>query len=92
MEQLAELFNINHFLVSQVNPQATLFSSVALPQRIWASPLLAVLAHVMQFCKRQFRSWCRNFFQLLESSRHQGRPTKGRERKGGRVDLGGGGG
>ena len=76
MEQLAELFNINHFLVSQVNPQATLFSSVTLPQTILSSPLLTVFAHIMQFCKRQFRSWCRNFFKLIEASRRQGKPSR----------------
>jgi TAG lipase / steryl ester hydrolase / phospholipase A2 / LPA acyltransferase len=56
MEQLAELFNINHFLVSQVNPQAALLSSISLPPAIWNSPFTSLLASLMLFFKSQVRA------------------------------------
>ena len=43
MQQLSELFNVNHFIVSQVNPHSAIFSSMALKASVWSNPLYGAL-------------------------------------------------
>ncbi len=39
MQQLSELFNVNHFIVSQVNPHSFILSSLALKASVWSHSL-----------------------------------------------------
>lgn len=39
MQQLSELFNVNHFIISQVNPHCSILSSLALKATVWSHPL-----------------------------------------------------
>lgn len=43
MQQLSELFNVNHFIVSQVNPHSAIFSSMALKASVWSNPIFGAL-------------------------------------------------
>ncbi len=38
MQQLSELFNVNHFIVSQVNPHASLLSTLVVRSTHWSNP------------------------------------------------------
>jgi len=55
MEQLSELFNINHFIVSQVNPQAYLFSSINIPVEFKNNIITSLAASLMTYFKSQVR-------------------------------------
>jgi TAG lipase / steryl ester hydrolase / phospholipase A2 / LPA acyltransferase len=39
MQQLGELFNVNHFVVSQVNPHSAILSSLGLKATVWSAPV-----------------------------------------------------
>lgn len=79
MLQLSELFNVNHFIISQVNPHATLLSTLSLGEADAAieSPGLAAdtpsaqlpvygfFAHVVGFIQHQLRGWARNMLRLI---------------------------
>eukprot|EP00618_Florenciella_parvula_P012708 CAMPEP_0119487064 /NCGR_PEP_ID=MMETSP1344-20130328/13249_1 /TAXON_ID=236787 /ORGANISM="Florenciella parvula, Strain CCMP2471" /LENGTH=839 /DNA_ID=CAMNT_0007521875 /DNA_START=134 /DNA_END=2653 /DNA_ORIENTATION=+ len=74
MSQLSELFNINHFIVSQVNPHATLFSSFGLGSggmamsdttSLSASPALGFVAGLVGFLQAQLRAWAVNMLRLV---------------------------
>ena len=74
MSQLSELFNINHFIVSQVNPHATLFSSFGLGSGGMAmndttslsqSPALSFVAGLVCFLQAQLRAWAVNMLRLV---------------------------
>lgn len=43
MQQLSELFNVNHFIVSQVNPHSAILSSMALKASVWSNPVYGAL-------------------------------------------------
>jgi TAG lipase/steryl ester hydrolase/phospholipase A2/LPA acyltransferase len=61
MNQLSELFNVNHFIVSQVNPNSALFSTLSVDANAGSSPLFWSVVGVLRFLKAQCR------YDLLES-------------------------
>jgi TAG lipase/steryl ester hydrolase/phospholipase A2/LPA acyltransferase len=69
MQQLSEMFNINHFIVSQANPHAVMFASFSLERSVWANPLVGYLNGVLLFIKNQLRGYLRNVFDLFGGRR-----------------------
>jgi len=65
MEQLAELFNINHFVISQVNPHACLLSNLSMNRSIWVNPLYGFVTGLLGFLKAQMRSWAKHMVELI---------------------------
>lgn len=69
MQQISELFNINHFIVSQVNPHASLLSTMALPKSVWSPPIYSFLVGIVGFLQAQVRNWLRNVIELVSLRR-----------------------
>jgi len=65
MQQLSELFNVNHFIVSQANPHSALLSSLSLRSFGGGSTIYSGLVSYVRFLKAQLRSWLRNFVTFL---------------------------
>jgi TAG lipase / steryl ester hydrolase / phospholipase A2 / LPA acyltransferase len=57
MQQLSEMFNVNHFIVSQANPHAVMFASFGLDSGVWEHPLFGALTGILLFLKNQVRAW-----------------------------------
>ena len=55
MQQLSELFNVNHFIVSQVNPHSALFSTLTVDATVWSPPLYTLVVGILRFMKAQCR-------------------------------------
>ena len=55
MQQLSELFNVNHFIVSQANPHSALFSTLTVEATVWSPPLYTLVVGVLRFMKAQCR-------------------------------------
>ena len=73
MEQLAELFNVNHFLVSQCNPQASFLSTFGRDSHSSFLPV-AILSKLLNFFKNQLRTWLKNFFRSIAVTTRTGAP------------------
>jgi hypothetical protein len=56
MQQLSELFNVNHFIVSQVNPHSFLLASITQPT-MSAAPIFDVATACLHFLKSICREW-----------------------------------
>mmetsp|Transcript_29092 Transcript_29092/g.79858 ORF Transcript_29092/g.79858 Transcript_29092/m.79858 type:complete len:875 (+) Transcript_29092:185-2809(+) len=69
MQQLSEMFNVNHFIVSQANPHAVMFASYNQKTTIWTSPLSAAIQNIMTFLKDQARQWLANLVECIGLSR-----------------------
>lgn len=77
MLQLTELFNVNHFIVSQVNPHAALLSTLSLGEAevgisglyhsMAQQPILDALAGLVTFLQAQLRSWFKNLTRFLST-------------------------
>ncbi|CAB9522298.1 Patatin-like phospholipase domain-containing protein [Seminavis robusta] len=68
MQQLSEMFNVNHFIISQVNPQAVLFGSFN--HRSYDGwSIKGVIDSLLCFLKGQCRSWLVNLMKFLGSGR-----------------------
>lgn len=65
MQQLSELFNVNHFIVSQVNPHSALLSSMALKASVWSNAFFGLLVGYVRFLKAQCKDWLKNIVNLL---------------------------
>lgn len=65
MQQISELFNVNHFIVSQVNPHSSILSSLAVRTTVWSPVLFGLVAGYLRFLKAQFRDWLRNLIDLV---------------------------
>lgn len=63
-QQLAEMFNVNHFIISQANPHAVLFASYNQKKGLWTNPVTGVVHAVLSFLKNQVRAW---LFHLVEA-------------------------
>ena len=57
MQQISELFNVNHFIVSQVNPHSALLSNLSINASIWSSPVYGLIVGYVRFLKAQCRDW-----------------------------------
>ncbi|CAJ1953236.1 unnamed protein product [Cylindrotheca closterium] len=65
MQQLSEMFNVNHFIISQANPHALIFSSYAHLRRIWSNPISGFVNAVLSFLKDRCRSWLAHIVELV---------------------------
>ena len=65
MQQLSEMFNVNHFIISQANPHAVMFASFSLERSVWAHPLVGYVNGILLFIKNQV---CECFVHEKESS------------------------
>ena len=69
MQQLSEMFNVNHFIISQVNPHAYMFASFSLAKSVWVHPVLGFANGILTFVKNQLKSWIRNMIELIGGRR-----------------------
>lgn len=69
MQQLSEMFNINHFIISQANPHAVMFASFSLEKSVWAHPFVGYMNGILLFIKNQLRGYLRNAFDLFGGRR-----------------------
>lgn len=69
MTQLSEMFNVNHFIISQANPHAVMFASLGLSKTVWTTPLWGLLTSTLMFLKNQTRSWFKHVVELLGARR-----------------------
>lgn len=69
MQQLSEMFNINHFIISQANPHAVMFASFGLERSVWAHPLVGYINGTLFFLKNQLRGYLSNAFDLFGGRR-----------------------
>jgi hypothetical protein len=71
MQQLSELFNVDHFIVSQVNPHSFFFSTFAQSSQpirdLRYLPLYPTLSSCLNFLKAQCREWLRNVVNFMSS-------------------------
>ena len=65
----SEMFNINHFIISQVNPQAVLFSSYNHRSNVWSNPIKGFIDSLLRYLKGQCRSWLVNAMKFIGSRR-----------------------
>ena len=64
MVRLSELFNVNHFIVSQVNAHSCLFSASSLHSSIWAPPLFGACVAYVRFLKALIKDYIKNIVDL----------------------------
>ena len=57
MQQLSEMFNVNHFIISQANPHAVMFASYNQKVSVWSNPFTGFVHQILVFLKDQVRSW-----------------------------------
>ena len=69
MQQLSEMFNINHFIISQANPHAVMFGSYSLNKSVWSHPIVTFFNGVLRFIKNQLRGYLSNAFDLFGGRR-----------------------
>eukprot|EP00591_Stephanopyxis_turris_P007361 CAMPEP_0195507382 /NCGR_PEP_ID=MMETSP0794_2-20130614/844_1 /TAXON_ID=515487 /ORGANISM="Stephanopyxis turris, Strain CCMP 815" /LENGTH=718 /DNA_ID=CAMNT_0040634043 /DNA_START=368 /DNA_END=2524 /DNA_ORIENTATION=+ len=67
MEQLSEMFNVNHFIVSQANAHAFTFSSIK--KSIWTNKFVGVSRGVLRFVKNQLKAWFHNVVTFIGGRR-----------------------
>lgn len=71
MDQLSEIFNANHFIISQVNPHSALFSSLSLRKGsslYKSSALFRLLTGFVHFLKEESRSYLVNLLSFFATS------------------------
>ena len=69
MQQLSEMFNINHFVVSQANPHAVLLASFNVNKSVWANQFIGLAHGVLLFLKNQVKAWVRHTVELVGGRR-----------------------
>ena len=69
MQQLSEMFNVNHFVISQANPHAVMFASFGLSKNIWTNPFLGLMSSTLLFLKNQCRAWFKHVVGLVSGRR-----------------------
>jgi len=70
MQQLSEMFNVNHFIISQANPHAVMFASYSHLESIWSTPLTGLVNSILIFLKDQCRSWLSHIVQMVGARRY----------------------
>ena len=65
MQQISELFNVNHFIVSQVNPHSALLSTLSVNTNLWSSPLYGMIVGYIRFLKTSCRDWLKNIIDMI---------------------------
>jgi predicted acylesterase/phospholipase RssA len=69
MQQLSEMFNINHFIISQANPHAVLLASFGVNKSVWTNKLMGIVTGVLLFLKRQAKAWLENLVESIGGQR-----------------------
>jgi hypothetical protein len=69
MQQLGEMFNVNHFIVSQANPHAVLFASYNNVRSVWSNPISGFIGAVLTFLKERCRTWLGHCVELVGERR-----------------------
>lgn len=69
MQQLSEMFNVNHFIISQANPHAVMFASYNHLRSVWSNPISGFLNAVLSFLKDRCRTWLAHVVELVGSRR-----------------------
>lgn len=69
MQQLSEMFNVNHFIISQANPHAVLFASYNHLRSVWSNPISGFINAVLSFLKDRCRTWLAHVVELVGSRR-----------------------
>ena len=69
MQQLSEMFNVNHFIISQANPHAVMFASYNQKLSVWTNPLTGLVRSVLHFLKDQVRSWLLHLVECVGARR-----------------------
>lgn len=69
MSQLSEMFNVNHFIISQANPHAVMFASFGLSKTVWNNPIMGIMTSTLLFLKNQTRSWFKHLVELVGGRR-----------------------
>jgi len=69
MQQLSEMFNVNHFIVSQANPHAVMFASYNQKNSVWTNPVTGFLNSVLTFLKDQVRTWLAHMVDVIGARR-----------------------
>jgi len=70
MQQLSEMFNVNHFIISQANPHAVMFASFSHLKSVWSTPLTGLANSILIFLKSQCKSWLSNLVQMIGGRRY----------------------
>eukprot|EP00536_Pseudo-nitzschia_multiseries_P014717 jgi/Psemu1/327636/estExt_fgenesh1_pg.C_7590004 len=70
MQQLSEMFNVNHFIISQANPHAVMFASYSHLKSIWSTPLTGLANSILIFLKDQCRSWLTHVVEMVGARRY----------------------
>jgi predicted acylesterase/phospholipase RssA len=73
MRQISELFNVNHFIVSQTNPHSIFFSNFSLRRSKHQSfivsqlfnPIYTVISGLAWYLKASAKDWFKNIIGLL---------------------------
>jgi predicted acylesterase/phospholipase RssA len=69
MQQLSEMFNVNHFIISQANPHAVMFASYTHLRSVWSNPISGFINDVLSFLKGRCRTWLAHVVELVGSRR-----------------------
>ena len=69
MQQLSEMFNVNHFIISQANPHAVMFASYNQERSVWVNPVTGLLNSLLIFLKDQTRAWLAHLVELVGARR-----------------------
>lgn len=69
MQQLSEMFNINHFIISQANPHAVLLASFGMNKSVWTNRFMGVVTGILLFLKRQAKAWIENLVESIGGQR-----------------------
>jgi len=69
MQQLSEMFNVNHFIISQANPHAVMFASYNQKIGVWTNPIVGVASSILTFLKDQLRSWLLHLVDCIGARR-----------------------
>lgn len=69
MQQLSEMFNVNHFIISQANPHAVLLSSFGVQRSVWNKRLTGLVTGVLLFLKKQVKAWIENLVVMIGGQR-----------------------
>lgn len=69
MQQLSEMFNINHFIISQTNPHAHLLASFSVNNTVWSNRVMGFVKGVVMFIKKQVKGWLENIIETIGGQR-----------------------
>ena len=69
MQQLSEMFNVNHFIISQANPHAVMFGTYNTEKSVWTHPVTGLFNSLLIFLKDQLRSWLTHVVELVGGRR-----------------------